>query len=500
MSTSPAQTLPLSVPRAAALYIGALFGPGLLLLPGLAAEQAGPASIIAWVALLGLSGIFATMFAALGRRVPGSAGAAGYAAAGLGRRAGLVTRWWFLAGVVAGAPIVCLIGASYVTALTGGGPLLRAAVAAGLLVAVLGLALGGVRASTMAQLLLVALLIAVVVVAVVGAGHTARPANWSPFAPHGWPSTGRAAATLMLSFVGWEAVAPLTGRLRAGQLPRVIGIAFIVTAVLYLGLAIATISCLPDGADLSVPLADLLQLAIGPAGRAIAAAAALVLTAGSVNAYLSGATEMLRELTVTPRRPDSRHPRQPSARLFLAFIGLTGLAVIALSALRLTDTAALVGMPTAMFLCVYLSCTASAVRILSGPVRVAAALALLAVLTILAFCGALALTCAAAIAVLAIAVSRPPAVSRPGECFRLPLIPDRTRMASSVRMSCGALNGCREGDVPADPRRAHRRGSRRGAGRWRHPAPPSPPWSGAPRLPAGWSRAGSASAPRGSSR
>src|ERR1700684_4483806 len=105
MSASPAQPLanPLSVPRAAALYIGALFGPGLLLLPGLAAEQAGPASIIAWVTLLGLSGIFAAMFAALGRRVPGAAGAAGYAAAGLGRRAGAVTRWWFLAGVVAGA-------------------------------------------------------------------------------------------------------------------------------------------------------------------------------------------------------------------------------------------------------------------------------------------------------------------------------------------------------------------------------------------------------------
>jgi amino acid permease len=46
MSTSPARTLPLSVPRASALYIGALFGPGLLLLPGLAAQQAGPASII----------------------------------------------------------------------------------------------------------------------------------------------------------------------------------------------------------------------------------------------------------------------------------------------------------------------------------------------------------------------------------------------------------------------------------------------------------------------
>src|SRR4029077_1394108 len=122
MSTSPAQALPLSVPRASALYIGALFGPGLLVLPGLAAQQAGPASIIAWVALLGLRAIFAPVCPALGRKVPGAAGAAGYAAAGLGRRAATVTRWWFLAGVVAGAPIACLIRADSATALPGAGP------------------------------------------------------------------------------------------------------------------------------------------------------------------------------------------------------------------------------------------------------------------------------------------------------------------------------------------------------------------------------------------
>jgi amino acid efflux transporter len=410
MSTSSARTLPLSVPRATALYIGALFGPGLLLLPGLAAEQAGPASIIAWVALLGLSAVFAAVFAALGRAVPGAAGAAGYAAAGLGRRAAAMTRWWFLAGVIAGAPIVCLIGASYVTALTGGAPLARAAIAAGLLLAVLGLALGGVRASALAQLLLVALLIAVVVTAVAGSAHAARPANWTPFAPHGWLSVGRAASTLMLSFVGWEAVAPLTGRLRAGQLSRVIGIAFTVTAVLYLGLAVATVSCLGHGANMSVPLADLLQLAIGPAGRAVAAAAALVLTAGSVNAYLSGATEMLRELTTVPSRMGPNGPGQPprlSARAFLACIALAGLVLIALSALRLADTAALVTVPTAMFLCVYLSCTASATRILAGPARAAAAIAVLAVLAVLAFCGWPALLAVALVALVAAVAARP---------------------------------------------------------------------------------------------
>jgi amino acid efflux transporter len=411
MRTSPAQSLPpalpLSVPRATALYIGALLGPGLLLLPGLAAAQAGPASIIAWAGLLGLSAILAKVFTGLGQAVPGAAGAAGYAAAGLGRRAAAMTRWWFLAGVIAGAPIVCLIGAGYVTALTGGGPLLRGAVAAGLLLAVLGLAVGGARASALAQLLLVGLLIAVVVTAVAGSAHAARPGNWSPFAPHGWLSVGRAASTLMLSFVGWEAVAPLTGRLRAGQLSRVTGIAFAVTALLYLGLAVATVSCLGQGADLSVPLAGLLQLAVGPAGRAIAAAAALILTAGSVNAYLSGAAEMLRELTVVSSQ-DSRNrpngagrPPRSSVNLFLGFIALAGLALIALSALRLADIVVLVSVPTTMFLCVYLSCTLSATRLLAGKTRVAAAVAVLAVAGVLAFSGWTALLAAAVIAALA---------------------------------------------------------------------------------------------------
>jgi amino acid efflux transporter len=402
MSTSAARTL--SVPRATALYIGALFGPGLLLLPGLAARQAGPASIIAWVALLGLSAVFAAVFAALGRTRPNAGGAAGYAAAGLGRRAAAVTRWWFLAGVIAGAPIVCLIGASYVTAVTGGGPLLRAAVAAGLLLAVLGLALGGIRASALAQLLLVALLIAVIVTAVAGSAPAARPASWTPFAPHGWLSIGRAASTLMLSFVGWEAVAPLTARLRAGQLTRVIGIAFTVTALLYLGLAVATVSCLGRGSDLSVPLADLLQLAIGPAGRAVAAVAALVLTVGAVNAYVSGAAEMLHKLTAVPSQmgPNGAdHPPRFTPRVFLGVVTVTGLVAIGLSALRLVDTAVLVSVPTTMFVCVYLSCMASATRLLAGQIRIAAVVAVLAVLAVLAFSGWTALLAAAAIAAIA---------------------------------------------------------------------------------------------------
>src|SRR5499425_1447064 len=110
--TQPAgSTQNLTTTRASALYIGALLGPGLLLLPGLAAAEAGPASILAWLALLGLSGLFAAVFSALGRRFPQAGGVIGYVTAGLGRPAGQAAGWSFLIGVIAGVPIVCLIGA-----------------------------------------------------------------------------------------------------------------------------------------------------------------------------------------------------------------------------------------------------------------------------------------------------------------------------------------------------------------------------------------------------
>ena len=77
----------LTTARGAALYIGALLGPGLLLLPGLAAAEAGPASVLAWAGLLVLSGLFAVVFAALGRGFPSAGGVIGYVRAGLGARA-----------------------------------------------------------------------------------------------------------------------------------------------------------------------------------------------------------------------------------------------------------------------------------------------------------------------------------------------------------------------------------------------------------------------------
>jgi amino acid efflux transporter len=146
-------------------------------------------------------------------------------------------------------------------------------------------------------------------------------------------------------------------------------------------------------------------LAIGPAGRAAAAGAALVLTLGATNAYLSGAGEMIMQMRAAKNggRPSQQ---QSSRRPFLLVIAAVGLALIVAYALHLVSTAALVTLPTTMFLTVYLCCTASAARILAGPARIAAWPALIAVAGVLAFCG-WALAAAAALAGAAVLISRP---------------------------------------------------------------------------------------------
>jgi amino acid efflux transporter len=376
MSKSPS----LSTARGAALYIGALLGPSVLLLPGLAASLAGPASILAWAGLLAVSGLLAWVFTALGTRITSGGGVAAYVTAGLGVRAGRAVGWCFLAGVVFGAPVVCLIGGGYVAALIGGGGSASVLAAVVLLVIVVVITLGGAKAGAAAQLVLVAVLIVLVAVAVIGSAHAARAAHWTPFAPHGWGAVGTAGSALMLSFVGWEAIAPLTARLRSPrrQLPKVIGIAFAVTAIIYLALAACTIAVLGDHAGSAVPLADLLRVAVGAAGPAIAAVAAVALTLAATNAYLSGAAALAAELR-------SRRAHRPwGLQLGIAAAGALLLGGVATG---VVTTAQLVAVPTTLFLTVYLGATAAAVRILRGAVRVAAAVACVAVLGVLAFSG-----------------------------------------------------------------------------------------------------------------
>ena len=192
-------------------------------------------------------------------------------------------------------------------------------------------------------------------------------------------SSGPAAVTLMLSFAGWEAVAPLTTRFAdpAGAAAR-IAIALAVTTAIYLSLAVRHRRA-GAAAATDVPLAELLTRVVGSGCRAIAGVAAVVLTLGTTNAYINGAIQMLGELrTAVPG----------TAAAFLAAIAITGGAGLALYGLGLVNVAEMVELPTALFLAVYLGAMIAAAKLLRGKVRLPRFPAGLAVAAMLSFCAA----------------------------------------------------------------------------------------------------------------
>src|SRR5215510_15224567 len=155
----------MGVVRGAALYVGALIGPGVLLVPALAAEAAGAASIVAWVALLVLSAPLAITFAALGVRHPVAGGVSAYVREGLGDDAAAVTGGWFLVAVLLGAPTVSLIGGYYVADLTGSGTAVASLVGLAMFVTVVAANVLGLRVSSAFQLALAAVLVVVMAIA-----------------------------------------------------------------------------------------------------------------------------------------------------------------------------------------------------------------------------------------------------------------------------------------------------------------------------------------------
>jgi amino acid efflux transporter len=369
----------LGVIRGGALYVGALIGPGLLLVPALAVQAAGAASIVAWGALLVLSAPLAVTFAALGVRHPVAGGVSAYVREGLGDDAAAVTGGWFLAAVALGAPAVSLIGGYYVADLTGSGTPVAAVVGLAMFAAVLAANLFGVRVSSGFQLALSSVLVLVVAIAVAVALPSRGRDNWTPFASHGWWAVGTAANLLVWLFVGWEAVAQLAGEFRrpSVDLPRAVALAFGLVTILYVGVAVATIG-VTAGTHSRVPLADLISVGFGRAGRDATAVLAVALTMGTMNVYLGGTAKLTASLAAEGALPlwlagDSGRsiPRRPLlvyAPVIFAMIGVVLAGAV--------TTSELVRATSACFIAVYVLALLSAVRILDGPVRIAAAISL----------------------------------------------------------------------------------------------------------------------------
>lgn len=279
----------LGLGQGTALYVASVLGTGILVLPGLAAEAAGPASIVAVVAVLLLSIPLAGTFAALASRFPDAGGVASYVRRALGATAARMTGYWFFFGVCVGAPVVAILGGEYVVAVLG---VDRAAVPVIALAVYVPPFLAnwfGVRVAGWVQFALTGLLLAVVIGVVAATFPAVEPGNFAPFLPNGWAGVGTAISLFVWAFAGWEVGTHIAGEFRDPRrtIPLATGIAIVIVGVGYLALQVVTVGVLGDRAgDGQVPLVDLVAVTVPGIGPVLVAIVAAIVTVGVLNAYL----------------------------------------------------------------------------------------------------------------------------------------------------------------------------------------------------------------------
>lgn len=273
-----------------ALYLASVLGTGLLVLPGLAARTAGPASIVSVLAVTLLAIPLAGAFAALTARHPDPGGVAAYARRALGPIVARAAGYWFLFGVSAGGAVVALLGARYVSIVVGIDGAAVPVIALGFLTLPFISNLFGIRLAGWLQLGLTALLMAVVVTVIALAAPAVEPAHFRPFLPHGWGAVGTAIVMFVWAFAGWEVGTHISGEFRRPRrtIPIATAVTLVVSGAAYLVLQVVTVGALGDRAgEGDVVLLELARTGDLPAAPALIGAAAGIVALGVMNVYLA---------------------------------------------------------------------------------------------------------------------------------------------------------------------------------------------------------------------
>ena len=367
---SPALRKAMTMRYAVALYMSSVLGSGVLVLPGLAAQIAGPASLVAWVALSLISYPLAYTFASLSARKPESGGVYSFANESLGPGAATAVGWLFILWYVTGAPAVTVIAASYLAYAL---PLNRTEIFMIAAVLTLGAFLvnyRGIVVSSRIQLGVIIAIVGLLITAVVASAPSINLANFTPFFPNGFIPIGVSAALIFWSYLGYENVSNIAEEFKNPEkdFHRSILFSVMVIGVLYISVAVATIGTGAYAAGGSVaPFAVMLSNALGINGAMGTAILAVIIIFGTMNAYTTGISRVIYTTAKDgglPRSLDSVNAKThvPDRSLML-LLGLSWLTLIIFYAFNVPlETELLI--PSGAAIIVYIIGSSSGIKLL----------------------------------------------------------------------------------------------------------------------------------------
>ena len=329
---------------------GTMIGAGIFILPGLAAEGAGPASAISFIIAGFVALLAALSLAELATGMPIAGGSYHYVNRGLGGVFGSIVGWGMWTGLMFASAFYMIGFGQYIV-----GPLSflsgRALV---VLLGLFGLALitginfYGTEESSGAQNLMIGAEVVVILVYVALGVFFVDPGNLQDFAPTGPTGVITTTGTVFVTYLGFEIIATVAGEIeRPGKLiPLTMVLSVVAVTILYAVIMIITTGVVPYqelGGSL-VPVSDVAEITMfGAVGVAAITVAAAIAAISSSNSSVLAASRvvfamgrdglMSKRLNVTHDRFSTPH------RAIMATGGVTGLLVLA--GLRVQEIVAL---------------------------------------------------------------------------------------------------------------------------------------------------------------
>lgn len=362
----------IGLPQAIALYIGAVLGSGVLIVPGLAAETAGPASLLAWGFMTLLILPMALSMGLLSAKYPNAGGVSHFVTLAYGKKTGTLVGWFFLMSVPIGGPVAALTGAGYLTAALGWGEGAKLTVAAVMLAVGLLTNWVGMQLAGKIQIAVVIAIASVLIFAFGAALPRMESVHFTPFMPHGWLSVGQAASMLFWCFIGWEAVSHMSEEFKDPQKAAIKGVtaAAIIVGTLYFLSALATVgtqSYLKGGSESS--MVWIISQPLGSWGGIVAGVTGLFICMAAIIAYTGAAARvayaMAREGSA-PKWWKGLSPRFHTPTGSLIFLMFCFAAVMMLYGTGTVSLSTLIQFPNATFILTYMGGCAAGIRLLKG--------------------------------------------------------------------------------------------------------------------------------------
>ncbi|OCB92732.1 putative amino acid permease YecA [Bacillus amyloliquefaciens] len=353
-----------------ALTIGAVLGCGILILPSVAADTAGPASLAAWLLMsLAAFPIVGTL-SALVQKVPSAGGITAYAELAFQKKAGAVSGWIMLGSVPIGVPIIALTGAQYITSVTGAGAGAVTLIAAAMLALSLLLHLRGLQLSAGIGTLIICLIILLLAAAVAVSLPHVTSGSFHPFLPHGWHAAGSAAVMIFFSFVGWEMIMPLAEEFKHPKrdIPISLFAAAACVGLLYTLTAYVTVGTHAYGDEKGIASLNLLMAnGMGRTGVYITACLALFITFSTVHANIAGFSRMVYAMSREghiPKYFDRLHQKNRTPVRVLTTLGAIFFTVLLIQWVFQLNPEVLLKGPSAAFIASYVITMAAGLKLL----------------------------------------------------------------------------------------------------------------------------------------